>query len=127
MAIGCQGLCQSDLAHDHKARAISEREVPVAILEEQLTRLLEPFAVDALPAEPRAAIHLLPPRLNRAEAEPEPKKRQRFIDDVVRRDQRLTGFERSVARRAASRVGRIRRVGARHPARRVDEQRLHRP
>ncbi len=112
MTVGRQRLGQSNLAHHHEARAIREREVLVGILKEQLARFLEAVAVDTLPSEPRAPIDLLPPPLSRAQPESEPKERERFINDEVRRDQRLAGLERSVTRRAASSVGRVRRVGA---------------
>src|SRR5713101_5149573 len=75
MTVGCESVSQSDLAHDHEARAIGEREVFVAIVEEQLTGLLKPVAVDALPSESRASIDLLPPRLSGAQPEAEPKER----------------------------------------------------
>src|SRR5712692_6752284 len=127
MTVGRHCLCQPRLAHGHEARAIGEREVLVAKLEEQLTRLLEPIAADALPAEPRAAIDLLPPVFSSAQAESESKQRERFVDDEVGRDQGLTGLERTVARRTAACMSRIGVVGAGHPARRVDEQRFHRP
>ena len=99
----------------------SVKEKSLSRYEEQLAGFFKPIAVDTLPSEPRAPINMLPPPFGSHQAEPHPKQRQRFIDNEVRRDQRLAGFERSITRRAAPSVGRVRRVGARHPASRVDE------
>src|SRR5437867_8946824 len=121
MAVGCERVCQSELAHNHTARAIGERVRLVTVLEEQLTGLLEAVAIDPLPSEPRASIDLLPPLLGSNQSESEPKERERLINDEVRRDQGLASLERLVTRRTASNVGRVRRVSARHPASRVHE------
>jgi len=75
MTVRGERVRQPDLAHDHEARAIGEREISVTVLEEQLTSLLEPVAVDALPAVARASIDLPPPRLCGARAESEAKER----------------------------------------------------
>jgi hypothetical protein len=89
VTVSCECVRQPELTHRHTARAVGEGEVFVAVLEEQLAGFLEPIAVDAFPPEPRAPIDLLPPPFGSHQAEPEPKQRQRFIDDEVSCDQRL--------------------------------------
>jgi hypothetical protein len=122
-----QHVRQPDFAHDHEARAISKREILVTIPEEQLTGFLETIAIDTLPSEPGAPVDLLPPGFSGTQPESEAKECQRFVDDEIARNQGLAGLERSVPRRATSRVIRVCRIGARHPPCRVDEERFHRP
>lgn len=127
MAIGRKGLHDAELAHDREARAISERKILVAILKEQMTRFLEAVCIDAFPPQSRASIDLLPPGLCRMQTEPKPDERQRFIDNEIRRDQSLSGFECRVTCRARSNVVRVGAVRARQPPRRIDEECFHLP
>ena len=59
MTIGSNHGGQSQFAHDRKAGAVCEREVVVAVLEEQSPRSFEPVVLNALPSQSGAAIELL--------------------------------------------------------------------
>ena len=122
-----QRVRQAGFAHDHEAGAIGKRIGLVVVPEEELACFLEAVAVDTLPSEPGASINLVPPRLRRTHSEPDPEQRECFIDNEIGRHQGLAGLECSVTRRTALRVGRVRGIGTSHPARRVDEERSHRP
>ena len=113
------------LAHDHEAGAVGEREVLVPIVEEQVARLVESFAVHALPAEPRALVDLAPPQIGRLEPQPEAEQREGLVDDEISGNQRLAGFERRVASRAGPGVGWIGAVGTGHPAGGIHEYAFH--
>jgi hypothetical protein len=96
-------------------------------VKEQLPRLLESVAVDALPAKPGTSVDLFPPPFGSARAETEPNKGQRFVDDKVRCDQRLTRLECGIASLTTQTMGRVCGVCAGDPACGIDEQSLHDP
>ena len=86
------------------------------ILKEQVACSLEPVAVDAFPSQPSASVDLSPPCIRSVETEPKADQRQRFVDDEIRRDQRLSRFERRVTCRARLDMSRVGAVGAGHPS-----------
>ena len=108
MPVRRDGVCQAGFPHDHEARAISEREVFVAILKEQLPRALKSVAVDTLPAKPGTSVDLFPPAFGGAQAETQSNKGHRFIDDKVRRDQCLTSLECGIASLTTPTMSRVR-------------------
>ena len=98
----------------------------VAMAEECLARPLGPGDVDLLTAHARAAVDLGPPGFRGVESETHPDERERFVHDVVRRDQKQAAAKRCVAGLARAVVGRIGRVGASHPTCGIDEETVHR-
>src|SRR5437867_3864552 len=112
MTVRRDRVCQSDFSHDDEARAIGEREILVVVLKKQVTCLFESLAVDSLPAEPGALINLLPQPLRSGQTEAESNEGERFIDDEVGRDQRMSSVECRITSRATSKVSGVGAVGA---------------
>src|SRR6266566_2165088 len=94
VAIGGDHGLQSQLPHDGDARAVRERKVLIAILEEEGPRPFETIVLDTLPSQPGAAVDLLPPCIRGCQSQAKSNQRQRLINDEVSRDQDATGLER---------------------------------
>ena len=78
-------------------------------------------------ADPGAELDLGPPGLRGPQAQPHADEGEGLVDDVVGRDEEPARFEGRVPRGPGGVVRRIGGVRARHPARGVDEERLHDP
>src|SRR6266571_4163646 len=92
VAIGRDHGLQPQLPHDRDARAVRERKVVIAILEEEVPRPFEAIVLDTLPSQPGASVDLLPPRIRGCQPQTKSNQRQRLSDDAVSRDQDATGL-----------------------------------
>ena len=121
VVIGGDHRRQPQLPHDCDARAVGERQVLVAILEEEVSRPFETIVVNPLPPQPSAPIDLMPPRARGSETQAISNQRQRLIDDEVSRDQGSAGLENRVTSRGAGRMCRMGPICAGHPTAGIDE------
>jgi hypothetical protein len=77
VTIGGDHRRQPKLAHDRDARAVRERQVLIAVLEEQVSRSFEPIVIDPLPPQPGASVDLAPPRIRGSETQAKSDQRKR--------------------------------------------------
>ena len=125
MTVCGENLLYTEFCHDDKTGAIGKGKGLVLPLEKPLDGLFHSIRVDPFRFAPGTLTHELPPALSRPQTKTHPDEGQRFINDIIGKDQNPAFLQPMVSRSQAGEVKRVFRIRHGHPAGCIHKQTLH--